>query len=72
MTEQEFIQQESNKIKVKLQRQLRKIDKTGHLSSRKAEDVLWSNLLIELCGPREGIPYNNYRLTEEGKKLLIP
>jgi hypothetical protein len=69
MTDQDFVTQEQAKLDNKLRNQLKRIERTGFLPTRQA-DVLWSNELIENCGHTERIPYNHYRLTQTGRKLV--
>ena len=71
MTESEFIAAEQAKLDCRLVKQLRKVDKTGEIGRHTAETLL-VNDLIQFAGPRPEInnPYNCYRLTERGQKLL--
>ncbi len=71
MTESEFIAAEHAEGEAKLKSLLAKVHKTGW-AGKKAIEMLLCNGLISFGGPRMEIhhPYNCYRLTEAGSKML--
>jgi hypothetical protein len=69
MNEQEFIAQEQAKLDARLLRQLKAVA-AHQIISRKVNETLWFNGLIELHGPSDTCKYNHYRLTATGRAEL--
>ena len=69
MTDQQFIQQESEKLRAKLRKQLRKVHETGG-AGRNTIETLWFNGLIQITGPSASNAHNHYKLTTEGLSIL--
>lgn len=70
MNEQEYIEQEQEKHNKRLLAQLDRIAKYGYLRSKYQTDTLLINGLIQFSSPRNGFPYNHYRLTDKGMEML--